>query len=114
MNVEPSADKIGGDVGLKIGERQDEVGLQRHDFVDICRVKGLTRGFSRRAHDIAGDPDDAVLFAQQVKRFDRLFGEADNSTWWKHRTLRVDNWSPTLADPGGWAHMLAPDWRGRS
>jgi alpha-glucosidase len=35
----------------------------------------------RRAHDIGGDPDDAVLFAQQVNRFDRLLSEADNSTW---------------------------------
>jgi hypothetical protein len=29
MDVEPAADEISGDVRLKIGERQDEVGLQR-------------------------------------------------------------------------------------
>src|SRR5215472_1707392 len=35
VDVEPAADQIGGDVGLEVGEGQDEVGRQRQDFVDI-------------------------------------------------------------------------------
>src|SRR5205814_728558 len=60
MNVEPSADEIGGDVGLKIGERQDQVGLKRHNLVNVRRGEGThTRLFAaslRQAHNIAGDP----------------------------------------------------------
>jgi hypothetical protein len=54
----------------------------------FAEVKALTRGFFaaslRRAHNVAGDPDDAMLLTEQIKRFDRLFGEADNLTRWKH------------------------------
>src|SRR5437899_2295108 len=35
MDVEPAANEIGGDVRLEIGERQDEIGLQGEDLVDI-------------------------------------------------------------------------------
>jgi len=54
-------------------------------------VKALTRGFSRRAsaHDIAGNPDDAVLLAEQVERLDGFFGEADNSTRQTSRPLKA-------------------------
>jgi hypothetical protein len=42
----------------------------------------------KRAHDIAGDPDDAILLAKQVERLEDLFGEVDYSTWWKHALLQ--------------------------
>jgi hypothetical protein len=35
-------------------------------------------------HDIAGDPYDAILLAEQVQRLDGLFSEADNSAWREH------------------------------
>src|SRR5882672_6426193 len=38
-----------------------------------------TRGFSRRAHRIAGDADDAVLLADQIERLHGLLGEADDA-----------------------------------
>jgi hypothetical protein len=93
MEVEPAANEIGGDVRLEIGEGQDEIGLQREDLVDIRRGKGadarLLTASLRRAHNIAGDPDDAVLLAEQIQRFDGLFGKADNSSRRKHRTPRA-------------------------
>jgi hypothetical protein len=49
MDGEPAADQIGDDIRSEIGERQDEVGLQRQNLVDVRDVKALTRGFSRRA-----------------------------------------------------------------
>jgi hypothetical protein len=71
VDVEPAADQIGGDVGLEVGEGQDEVRLQRQDFVDVRRGEGTdTRLFAaslRRVQDITGDPDDAVLLAEQIK-----------------------------------------------
>jgi hypothetical protein len=33
----------------------------------FAEVKALRRASLRRAHDIAGDPDDAILLAEQVK-----------------------------------------------
>jgi hypothetical protein len=50
-------------------------------LVDIRRGEGadarLLAASLRRAHDIAGDPDDAVLLAEQIQRLNSLFGEAD-------------------------------------
>jgi hypothetical protein len=81
MDVEPAANEIGGDVCLKIGERQDKIGRQREDLVNIRRGEGayawLLAASLRRAQDIAGDPDDAVLLAEQIQRPNRLFGQAD-------------------------------------
>jgi NADPH:quinone reductase-like Zn-dependent oxidoreductase len=37
VDVEPVANEIGDDVGLEIGEGQDEIGLQGENFVDIRR-----------------------------------------------------------------------------
>jgi hypothetical protein len=34
MEVEPTADEVGGDVRLEIGECQDEIGSQCEDLVD--------------------------------------------------------------------------------
>ena len=67
MNVEPATDEIGGDVNLRSENAKNEVGLQRHDFVNVRRGEGThTRLFaaSLRARDIAGGPDDAVLVAK--------------------------------------------------
>jgi hypothetical protein len=46
-------------------------------LVDVRRREGAHKrlfGASlQRAHDIAGDPEDAVLLAEQVQRLDGLF-----------------------------------------
>jgi hypothetical protein len=51
-------------------------------------VKALTRG----------DPDDAILLAEQIKRLDSLFGQADNSTWREHRATHTQ-YQATLTHP---------------
>jgi hypothetical protein len=83
MDGKPAADEIGGDVRLEIGERQDEVGPQCNDLVDVRRGEGahpwLLTASMRRADDIAGDADDAILLAEQIQGVNSLFGEADNS-----------------------------------
>ena len=93
MDVYPAANEIGGDICLQVGERQDEIGPQREDLVDICRSEGadawLFAANLRRPHDIARDANDAVLFAEQVQRLDGLFGEADNSIRRKRQILRA-------------------------
>jgi hypothetical protein len=49
-------------------ERQHKIGLQGEDLVAVRRREGaharLLAASLQRAHDIAGDPDDAVLLAQ--------------------------------------------------
>jgi hypothetical protein len=88
MDVEPAADEIAGDAGLEIGKRQDEVGRQFKDLVNVRRGEGadprLLAANLRWADDIAIDADDAVLLAEQIRRLDGLFGQADNSAWRKH------------------------------
>ena len=37
MHRDVAADQFGDDVGLQVGERQDEVGLEREDLVDSRR-----------------------------------------------------------------------------
>jgi hypothetical protein len=77
VDVEPAPDQIGDDVRLKIGERQDEVPLQGEDLLDVRRCEGAHPRFltasPRRAHEIAGDADDAVLLAEQIQRLDGFF-----------------------------------------
>ena len=67
---------IRGDVGLEIGERQDKIGLQGENLINFGRREGaharLLAASLWRAHDIAGDPDDAILLAEQINRFDGL------------------------------------------
>jgi hypothetical protein len=35
MDVEPTANEIGDDIRLEIGEREDEIGLQGDDLIDV-------------------------------------------------------------------------------
>jgi len=49
MNGKPAADEIGDDVGLEIGESQDEGRASAMILLMFAEVKALTRGFSRRA-----------------------------------------------------------------
>src|ERR1700730_19201606 len=61
-----AADEIGGDVGLEIGERQDEVRLQREDLVDIrrseCAYAWLLAASLRRAAHQGGGSHDSGFF----------------------------------------------------
>ena len=88
MDVESTADQIRDDVRLEVGEGQDQIGLQCKDLVDIRRSEGAHSLFLaaslRWTHNVAGDTGNADLFAEQVERFDSLFGEADNSARWEH------------------------------
>src|SRR5207302_5499170 len=80
-----------GNVGLEIGERQDKIGLQGEDLVDVRRREGAHARFLTASlwwpRNIAGDGEDAVLLTQQIQRLDGLFGEADNSVRREHQTL---------------------------
>ena len=88
MDVEPATNEIRSNVGLEIGERQDQIGLQGEDLIDVRRREGadprLVAASMRWAHNIAGDADDTILLAKQVQRLNGLFGEADNSAGREH------------------------------
>ena len=77
-----------GDVRLKIGERQNQIGLQRGDLGNIGRREGrdarLLAPRLRRPHHIAGDADDAILLAEQIQRLDGLLGQADDALGREH------------------------------
>ena len=70
------------DVGLQVGEGQDQVGLEARIFGVSAEVNAQTRGSQPhlgRTYGVARDADDAILLAQQIKRLDRLLGEADEA-----------------------------------
>ena len=79
-----AADQLARDVGLQIGERQHQVGLQRLDLVeprvDERRDLRLLPRL-RRTHGIAGHADDAIALTEQVERLGRLLGQADDAGW---------------------------------
>jgi hypothetical protein len=81
------AHQIGGDIRLQVGEGQHQIGLECENFRDIRGDEGgnprLLAADLRRPHRIAGDADDAVLLAEQVQRFDGLFGEANDPAGWE-------------------------------
>jgi len=96
VHFDPTANEIGGDVRLQVGERQNEIRLQREDLVDVRRREGTHTGLLaaslRRAHDITGNAGDAVLLADEVQRLDGFLGEANNSARREHRGPRPLQW----------------------
>jgi hypothetical protein len=68
MDLNPTANEIRGNVGLKIRKRQDKIGLQGEDLVDVRRREGAHAWLLAAGlwwpHDIAGDADDAVPLAE--------------------------------------------------
>src|SRR4029077_16645455 len=80
------ADQIGNDVRLQIGEIEHEIGLERQNLRNVRGYEGgnpwLLAADLRRPHRIAGDPDDAVLLAEQIQGLDGLFGEANDPAGW--------------------------------
>ena len=82
MHTDAGADQGRSDLCLEIGEGKNEIRLKRENFRDIGKRKG---GHARlfapgllRAHHKTRNADDAMLFAEQVKRLDGLFGQADD------------------------------------
>src|SRR5688572_29711405 len=75
-------DQLGRDVGLQIGEAEDQVGLERFDLfvfgVDERRDARLASRF-RRPHRVTGYADDAVALAEEIQRFRRLLGQAHDA-----------------------------------
>ena len=75
-------DEIVGDLGLQIGERQDQIRLERFDLF-VARVQErrdlrfLTR--LRRTDGVAGDADDTIAFAEEIQRLGGFFSEADDA-----------------------------------
>jgi hypothetical protein len=92
MNLHPFADQGSGNVGLQVGKRQNQIGLQRQNLWHIGAGKGAdTRLFAAHpswADGISGDPDDPVLLPQKIQRFHCLFGQTDNTLCPAHRFAR--------------------------
>jgi hypothetical protein len=71
------------EIRLQIRERQDQIGLERDDLVELRvderRDLGLLPRF-RRAHGVTRHADDAVALSQEIERFCRFLGQADDAT----------------------------------
>jgi hypothetical protein len=76
-------DQLARDVGLDVGETDDQVRLELQDLADLRAGEGrhlrLLAARARRPHGEAGDADDALLLADRVENLGRLFGQADDT-----------------------------------
>ncbi len=88
MDGDVAANELGGDVGLQVGEGEDEVGLEREDFLEVGGDEGgdarLLLAHPRRPHRVAGDADDAPFLAEEIERLHGLLGQADDALGRKH------------------------------
>src|SRR5262245_10191860 len=88
MNSNIVADKFSDNVGLQIGEGENEIRLQRKNLRNICgdecRDTWLLAPNLWRSHGIAGNPGYAVFLAEEIKRLDGLLGQTDDSLRRKH------------------------------
>ena len=77
MDGDAEADQLGGDVGLQVGKRQDQIGLQREDFRHVGADEGrhprLLAPHPRRAHRVARNAGDAALLAEEIERLHGFF-----------------------------------------
>src|SRR5690606_36352993 len=81
-DLDPTPHELGGDVGLDVGEADDEIRFELQDLADLRAGErtdlGLLAPRPRRAHREAADADDAILLAERVQDLGRLLGEADD------------------------------------
>ena len=82
-HVQPGPDELVGQRGLHVREADHQVGLQRHDAVDLAVQEGADPGLlvarPARPHGVAADAHDAVIFTQQVEPLGGLLGQADDA-----------------------------------
>src|ERR1700733_2175422 len=85
---------------MNVGEDQDKIGLKRQDLWNVSRRERWdARLFATHLgglRSIAGHADDAIRLAEQIKRLDRLLGQADNAERGKaaHGVFLI--WTPCL------------------
>ena len=82
MNRNAGLNKLGNDRCLEVGEGQDEIRIERKDLRNVRRrERRHSRLFAShlgRTYRITRHADDAVLLAEQIERFDCLFGQTDD------------------------------------
>jgi hypothetical protein len=76
------ADERCRDIGLKIGESQDEIGLEVKDLRDVGGDERRDPWFLAPrpwgANHIARDADDAGFLAEKIKGLDGFLGKAND------------------------------------
>jgi [protein-PII] uridylyltransferase len=83
------------DVGLEIGEGENQVRLQRLDGVEACMQEARDARLLprlRRAHGVPGHADDAIALAEQVERLGRFFRQADDARGVAGHHKESGNW----------------------
>ena len=88
-----ASNELGHEIGLKIREREHEVGFERDDLVELRvderRHFGLVAGL-RRPHRVPRDADDRMALTEEVQGLGRFLGEADDALGVPaHNTARI-------------------------
>src|SRR5262249_31492625 len=92
MDRDVAADQLCGDVGLQVGEGENEIRFEREDFFKVGGGEGgnprLLAAHPRAPHRVPRHADDAPRLAEEIKRLPGLLGEADNALGRKHYRSR--------------------------
>ena len=102
-----ASDQFCDDIGLQIREGQDQVRLEREDLRHIgrneCGHARLLAAHLRWPYGIARHTDNAAVFTEEIKGFDGLFGQANDSLRREHALgnhislCRVEQFDAALA-----------------
>lgn len=75
--------QVAGDLALKVGKGQHQIGLHRQDAFDLCAGEtadlGLFLARPGRVGGEAGDTGDAAFLTQEVKHLDGFGGQANDA-----------------------------------
>ena len=82
-DFDTGTDQITRDIGLDIGEANNEIRLKIENGRDLRARKGrdfrLLLARPRWAHGKTGNANDAVFLAERVENLGRLFSQADDA-----------------------------------
>jgi hypothetical protein len=81
-DIQAAADELRGQIGLEVGEGEDEIRLQRGDLVELRVDERRHLRFLaclRRPHRISGDADDAIALAEKVESLGRFFRQTNDA-----------------------------------
>src|SRR5262249_27335528 len=88
MHIDMGANERCCDIGLEIGEGQDEIGFEIEDLRDVGggkrRDPWLLASRSWRAHNKATDTDEARFLAEKIKSLEHLLGAAQHALRRQH------------------------------
>lgn len=85
MHLYAPAYEISRNIGLEIGEAQDQIGFQGENLVQFCARECGNLGFflacSCRPDGETGDPNDSMILFEKIQCLGGLLSKTDDTLW---------------------------------